>query len=74
MSNLIVISSIFFSCMYVGLIVRDECEKSVKNHVSKIKQVDFATSSQLSRKKQPAKRATYRAHDWKIKSHDTLDF
>ena len=27
--------------MYVGLIVRDECERSVKNQVSKVEQVDF---------------------------------
>ena len=31
--------------MYVGLIVRDECEKSVKNQVSIVEQVDFATGS-----------------------------
>ena len=32
--------------MYVGLIVRDKCERSVKNQVSKDEQVDFANSSQ----------------------------
>ena len=31
--------------MYVGLIVRDECERSVKNQASKVEQVDFATVS-----------------------------
>ena len=31
--------------MYVGLIVRDECERSVKNQGSKVEQVDFATGS-----------------------------
>ena len=49
--------------MYVGLIVRDECERSVKNQVSKVEQVDFTTGLQLSRKKQLAKRATCRVHD-----------
>ena len=49
--------------MYVGLIVRNECEKSVKNQVSKVEQVDFTIGLQLSRKKQPAKRATCRVHD-----------
>ena len=42
--------------MYVGLIVRDECERSVKNQASKDKQVDFMTGSRVARKKQPAKR------------------
>ena len=27
--------------MYMGLIVRDECERSVKNQASKGEQVDF---------------------------------
>ena len=49
--------------MYVGLIVRDECERSMKNQASKVEQVDFATGSQLSHEKQPAKRATYKAYD-----------
>ena len=35
--------------MYVGLIVRDECKRSVKIKVSKDEQVDFATGSRLSR-------------------------
>ena len=43
--NLIVISSIIFPCMHVGLFVRDECEKSVKNQASKGESVEFATSS-----------------------------
>ena len=42
--------------MYVGLIVRDECERSVKNQASKDEQVDFATSSWVAREKQPAKK------------------
>ena len=32
-----------FPCMYVGLIVRDECERSVKTQASKNVQVDFVT-------------------------------
>ena len=36
-----------FPCIYVGLIVRDECERLVKTQGSKDKQVDFATSLQL---------------------------
>ena len=31
--------------MYVGLFVRDECERSVNNQASKYKLVQFATSS-----------------------------
>ena len=45
MPNLIVISSIIFAHMYVGLIVRDECERLVKSQVSKVDQVDFVTVS-----------------------------
>ena len=60
--------------MYVRLIVRDECERLVKNQVSKVEQMDFATGLRLSRKKQPAKKTTCRAHDWKMKSHARLDF
>ena len=60
--------------MYVGLFIRDECERSVKNQVSKVKQVDFMTGSRLSRKKQLAKRAVCRVHDGKMKSRARLDF
>jgi len=42
--------------MHVGLIVRDEYEKLVKNQVSKVEQMDFAIGSQLSHKKQPTKK------------------
>ena len=42
--------------MYVDLFARDECERSVKNQVSKDELVQFATSSQVSREKQPLKR------------------
>ena len=34
--------------MYVGLIVRDECERSVKNQASKDEQVDFVIGSRVS--------------------------
>ena len=37
--------------MYVGLIVKDECERSVKTQASKDEQVDFTTSFRLSREK-----------------------
>ena len=56
MPNLIVISSIIFPYMYVGLIVRDECERLVKNQVSKGEQVDFAIGLRVARKKQLAKK------------------
>ena len=49
--------------MYVGLIVSDECERSMKNQASKVVQMDFAIGSNLSRKKQLAKRATCKAHN-----------
>ena len=42
--------------MYMGLFVRDECERSVKNQVSKDESMDFATSSRVAREKQPTKR------------------
>ena len=47
MSNLIVISSIIFPCMYMGLIVRDKCERSVKTQASKDEQVVFASVSRV---------------------------
>ena len=56
--------------MYVGLIVRDECERSVKNQASKVEQVDFATGSREA----THKKATCRAHDWKMNSHARLSF
>ena len=34
--------------MYVGLIVRDECERSAKNQASKHDQEDFVTGSWVS--------------------------
>ena len=42
--------------MYVGIIVREECEKLVKNQASKDEQVDFVTGSQVSREKQLMKK------------------
>ena len=38
------------------LIVRDECERSVKNQVSKDEQVDFATSLRVAHEMQPVKK------------------
>ena len=56
MPNFIVISSIIFPiCMWV-LIVRDECERSVKNQVSKDEQLDFATGSRVAHEMKPAKK------------------
>ena len=37
--------------MYVGLIVRDKCERSVKNQASKVDKEDFVTGSRLSHEK-----------------------
>ena len=34
--------------MYVGLIVRDECERSVKTQASKDEQVDFVIGSRVA--------------------------
>ena len=42
--------------MYVSLCVRDECERSVKNQVSKVESVDFTTGSRVAPEKQPARR------------------
>ena len=42
--------------MYVGLSKRDECERSMKNHASKVESVDFTTGSRVAREKQPTKR------------------
>ena len=42
--------------MYVGLFIRDECEKLMKNQASNDELVEFTTSSQVAREKQPAKR------------------
>ena len=56
MPNLIVISSIIFPIGMWVLIVRDECERSVKNQVSKDEQVDFATSLRVAHEMQPVKK------------------
>ena len=42
--------------MYVGLIVRGKCERSVKNQGSKDEQVDFATGSRVAHEMQPVKK------------------
>ena len=39
----------------MGLFVRDECEKSMKNQGSKVESVDFATGSQWLSKSNPRK-------------------
>ena len=51
--------------MYVGLIVRDECERSVKTQVSKNEQLDFTIVSQeaYTRKEPHVKHMTRR---WKV--------
>ena len=43
--------------MYVGLIVRDDYERLVKNKASKVEQMDFATGSRVACEKQPAKKS-----------------
>ena len=40
----------------MGLFVRDELERSVKNQASKDELVEFLTSLQVAGEKQPAKR------------------
>ena len=57
-----------FPCMYVGLFVRDECERSMKNQVSKYELVEFATSL----REVTCEKATCEAYDWKLKSHTKL--
>ena len=42
--------------MYVGLFVRDECERSVKNQALKDELVEFTTSLRVAHEKQPSKR------------------
>ena len=39
------------------LIVRDECERSVKNQTSKVESVDSATNSRVTHEKQPVKKS-----------------
>ena len=54
--------------MYVGLFVRDECERSMKNQASKNESMQFASSSQEA----TWEKATCEAHNWKLKSHARL--
>ena len=42
--------------MYVSLSVRDKCERSVENQVSKVESVDFTIGSRVALEKQPARR------------------
>ena len=54
--------------MYVGLFVKDECERLVKNQISNDESVDFETSSREATRE----KATCGAHDWKMKSRAKL--
>ena len=54
--------------MYVGLFIRDECERSVKDQGSKDESMEFATSSQ----EETRENAMCEADDWKLKSHTRL--
>ena len=54
--------------MYVGLIVRDDYERLVKNKASKVEQMDFVIGSEEA----TCKKAMCRAHDRKMKSHVRL--
>ena len=50
--------------MYVGLFLKDEYERSVKNQASKVESVDFTTNSREA----THENVTCGAHDWKMKS------
>ena len=54
--------------MYVGLFVRDECKRLVKNQTSKCELVKVVTSSREA----THEKATCEAHDWKLKNHARL--
>ena len=54
--------------MYVGLFVRNECERSMKNQVSKNESMQFVSSSREA----IWEKATCEAHDWKLKNHAKL--
>ena len=43
--------------MYMGLFVRNECERLVKNQASKDESVQFMSSLGVAHEKQPAKRS-----------------
>ena len=54
--------------MYVGLFVRDKCERLVNNQSSKDESVQFSISSrEVTREK-----VTCEAHDWELKNHARL--
>jgi len=55
MPNLIVFFFNHFPFMYMGLFVRDECERLVKNQVSRVESVDFTIGSRVTREKQSVK-------------------
>ena len=69
MPNLIVISLVIFPYMYVGLSVKDECERLMKNRASKVESMDFATGLWVA-----IREKTMCAHDWKMKSCARLSF
>ena len=54
--------------MYVGLFVRDECEKSMKNQASKNESMQFASSLREA----TWEKATCEAYNWKLKSYTRL--
>ena len=49
----------------MSLFVRDECERLMKNQISKDELVEFASSSQEA----TLEKATCEAHEWMLKSH-----
>ena len=56
--------------MYVGLFVRDGCERSMKNQTSKVTLVDFVTGLQVLTCKRLHKKHMLESK----KSYDRLDF
>ena len=70
MPNLFVISSLIFSLYVSGfLIVRDECERVWRLKLKRMNK----WISRVSREKLTCERVTCRAHDWKVKSHASLE-
>ena len=54
--------------MYVGLFVRDVCERSVKNQASKDESIEFTSSSREA----THEKAMCEVNDWKLKSRARL--
>ena len=54
----------------MGLFVRDECERLVKNQASKKNQCNLC----LACEKATCEKATCETHDWKLKNHASLSF